>query len=358
MTPRYSTTSQPESSGTSRLVRATTCLLIVLCFAAGASAQPFTASAGLAYDEQTRSPVPIPPSERTLQTTEAEFWFKVSDGQMILEGAIFDQDGNLLFCDVSGRRVMRLTPDRRLSTVVTLEDLSPGGLALHRDGRLFIAALGSRFDGGAILAVKSDGTGLQTIITPDAGYLPNDLVFDAQGGFYFTDFKGTATEPEGGVYYASPDFSTVEPVLPHLALANGIALSPDGQSLWVTEFGRNLLHRIHLIDAVTIAPIGSAVAYRFVGPAPDSMRVDADGNVYVAIYGQGRVLAFNRNGIPIGQVLLPGRDGGHNLASTSLAIDPTRNDLYVVTNDGDGGQGATVFHAKVFSKGLPPVRSQ
>jgi len=30
------------------------------------------------------------------------------------------------------------------------------------------------------------------------------------------------------------------------------------------------------------------------------MRADADGNVYVAIYGQGRVLAFNRNGIPIG----------------------------------------------------------
>lgn len=133
---------------------------------------------------------------------------------------------------------------------------------------------------------------------------------------------------------------------------------PDGKSLWATEFGRNLLHRVQLSDATTIAPIGSAIAYRFIGPAPDSMRVDADGNVYVALYGQGRVLAFNRNGIPIGQVLLPERDSGHNLASTSLAIDPNRNDLYAVANDGDGGQGATVFHAKVFSKGLPPVRSQ
>ena len=128
--------------------------------------------------------------------------------------------------------------------------------------------------------------------------------------------------------------------------------------VWATEFGRNLLHRIRLADATTIAPIGSAIAYRFVGPAPDSMRVDADGNVYVAVYGQGRVLAFNRNGIPIGQVLLPGRDEGHNLATTSLAIDPDRNDLYAVTNDGDDGQGATVFHAKVFSKGLPPASSQ
>jgi lactonase len=83
------------------------------------------------------------------------------------------------------------------------------------------------------------------------------------------------------------------------------------------------------------------------------MRVDADGNVYVAIYGQGRLLAFNRNGIPIGQVLLPGREQGHNLQSTSLAIRPGTNDLYIVASDGAGGQGATTFHAKAFSPGLP-----
>jgi len=39
------------------------------------------------------------------------------------------------------------------------------------------------------------------------------------------------------------------------------------------------------------------------------------------------VLAFNRKGIPIGQVLLPGRDEGHTLHSTSMAIRPDTNDL-------------------------------
>lgn len=333
------------------------CLVAGMGFASAVPAQQ-AAATGLGYDAQTQGAVPIPPSERALQTTVAEPWFKVSDEGRILEGAIFDRSGNLLFCDVSGRRVLRLTPDRQLSTAVTLDALSPGGLALHPDGRLFIAALDIPNNRGAIFALNLDGSGLQAIIPPVAGYMPNDLVFDVQGGFYFTDFKGNATEPKGGVYYTAPDMTTIKPVLPNLAMANGIALSPDGKSLWATEFGRNLLHRIHLADATTIAPIGSAIAYRFVGPAPDSMRVDADGNVYVAIYGQGRVLAFNRNGIPIGQVLLPGRDSGHNLASTSLAIDPKRNDLYAVTNDGDGGQGATVFHAKVFSKGLPPASSR
>lgn len=323
----------------------------------GASAQQ-SSVAGLAYDAQTRSAVPIPASERALQTAVAEPWFKVSNEGLILEGAIFDRNGNLLFCAVSGRRVLRLTPDRQLSTVVTLDALSPGGLSFHPDGRLFIAALDIPNGRGAIFAVNADGSGLQAIVPPVAGYMPNDLVFDARGGLYFTDFKGNATEPKGGVYYAAPDLSTIKPVLPHLAMANGLALSPDGKTLWATEFGRNLLHRIELADATTIAPIGSAIAYHFTGPAPDSMRADADGNVYVAIYGQGRVLAFNRNGIPIGQVLLPGRDGGHNLASTSLAIHPGRNDLYAVTSDMDKGHGATVFHAKAFSKGLPPASTQ
>jgi sugar lactone lactonase YvrE len=50
------------------------------------------------------------------------------------------------------------------------------------------------------------------------------------------------------------------------------------------------------------------------------MRADADGNLYVAMYGQGRVMVFNKNGLPIGQVLLPGRRDGHNLRSTSMAF--------------------------------------
>jgi sugar lactone lactonase YvrE len=66
------------------------------------------------------------------------------------------------------------------------------------------------------------------------------------GGFYFTDFRGTSTDPKGGVYYVSPDMKTITPVLPNLAQANGIALSPDGKCLWTTEFGRNLLHPARL----------------------------------------------------------------------------------------------------------------
>lgn len=316
----------------SRIVIAVACLAAGVCFAAGASAQQGHVRVGLAYDAQTQGPVPIPPSERTLQTVVAEPWFKVSSEGHVLEGAIFDSNGNLIFCDVTGHRILRLTPARKVSVVTTQDALLPGGLAFARDGRLFIAALDLARNEGAIVAAEPDGTGMQTIIAPHTGYMPNDIVFDGKRGFYFSDFRGSSTESRGGIYYVSPDDSAIKPVLPNLAMANGVALSPDGKDLWATEFSRNLLHRITLADATTIAPISSAIPYHFTGPAPDSMRVDADGNVYVAIYGEGRVMVFNRNGIPIGQVLLLGRERGHNLLSTSMAISPNSKDLFAVTS--------------------------
>jgi lactonase len=326
--------------------------LLLASLASSGYAQRSGANLALAYDSQIHGPVPIPPSERGLQTVVAEPWFKVSQQGIVLEGPAFERTGDLLFCDVSGRRVLRLTAEKHLSTVLTLDDVAPGGLAIHKDGRIFIAAMNLKKGTGSIMTVMPDGTGLQTIVPVTAGYMPNDLVFDALGGLYFSDFRGISTEPKGGAYYVSPDLKTITPVLPRVAMANGIALSPDGKDLWITEFSRNLLHRVELDGPTAITPIGTAIPYHFIGPAPDSMRADSDGNLYVAIYSQGRVMVFNKNGIPIGQVLLPGRDEGHNLQSTSMAIAPGTDNLYIVTSDGNGGQGAAIFHTKVFAKAL------
>ena len=349
-------TLKPGEAAGRRIVGCESRLLVgalVLSLCLTASAQQETASAGLHYDSQTQGPVPIPPSERNLQTAIAQPWFKVSDQPMVLEGPCFDRAGNLIFSDVYEGRVLRLTPDKHLTTVFSKEGLGPGGLAIHKDGRIFIAGIHDLRGSGSIVTINPDGSGMQTIVPLSAGYQPNDLVFDTQGGFYFTDFRGTSIDPRGGVYYVSPDFKTITAVLPHLSEANGIALSPDGKRLWATEFSRNLVHRVDLETATQAAVIGTAIPYHFTGAAPDSMRVDSDGNVYVAMYGQGRVLVFNRNGIPIGQVLLPGREDGHNLESTSMALKPGTNELYIVTNDGTGGEGATIFRARVFAKAHP-----
>src|SRR4051794_12272623 len=160
-------------------------------------AQQGAYSKGLHYDSQTRGPVPIPPSERNLQTAVATLWFKVSKTPMVLEGPSFDRAGNLLVSDVYEGRVLRITPDKKLSMVFSKEGLGPGGLAIHKDGRIFIAGIHDLRGSGSIMTINPDGSGMQTIIPLSAGYQPNDLVFDTQGGFYFTDFRGTSTDSRG-----------------------------------------------------------------------------------------------------------------------------------------------------------------
>lgn len=306
----------------------------------------------LSYPAEGRQLQAIPAPERDLPTVTAALWMKVSDKGLQLEGPSFDRAGNLLFVEVFGGQVLKIDPQGKQSVVVDKNKLGAAGLAIHKDGRLFVAGLGNFKDTGNLTVYKPDGSGKQVLIPGSKGYLVDDLVFDSTGGFYFTDFRGTSTEPTGGVLYVPADGKSIVPILPKLAVANGIALSPDGKTLWVTEFATGLLHRIELKDAKTIAPFGESVVYRFNGPSPDSMRVDEDGNLYVAMYSQGRVLVLNPNGTPIGQILIPGRETGHFLRSTSMAIKPETNEIYLVTNDGDLGEGSAIFKAQGFAKAL------
>jgi len=311
----------------------------------------------LSYTAATRGLVPLPMAECDLPSAVAEPYFKVSDGQAGLEGPAFDRQGNLLFVDVYGSRILKLTPDRRLSTVYTEPDLLPAGIAIHRDGRIFIAGLGPTDpDGqsrrGLVIAIDPDGRNRQCIVAPHLGYVVDDLVFDNEGGLYFTDFRGSPTDPAGGVFYVTPDFSTIRPVLPRMCGANGVALSPDGKLLWSTEFCVNRLLRAELSAPGVVGRYGAQVPYHFVGRAPDSMRTDALGNVYVAMWQQARFLVFSPWGVPIGQILLPGREDNHFLKCTSLALRPGSRDLLMVARDELGGRGSMIFAAQGLAEGF------
>ncbi|MFC0338906.1 lactonase [Kushneria avicenniae] len=297
-----------------------------------------------------QSPVPIPPAEQGLATRQAHQVVEVPDVTKDLEGPVFTDDGRLIFSDTQGGRLLSWTPDKGLSTLATLDGLMPGGMAVH-DGRLFVAAF-TTDGGGAIVSMALDGSDQQSVVPEEAGFLPNDVVFDDKGGFYFTDSHSDASDPKGGAYYHSPE-GDISPVIEHLDVGNGIALSPQGDRLWVGEFGTNQLHRLDLADATSVAPFGGTVAYYFIGPAPDSMRVDAEGHVYVAMYGQGKIMVFSREGLPIGQILLPGRNESRFLHVTSMAIRPGTDELTIVATDGKREPGeAALFQARAFGKAL------
>jgi len=295
------------------------------------------------------SVVPIPPGERALPAIVADRPVVVQGATKDLEGPVFLPGGDLLFSDVQGNRVMRLNARGRSVEAFRLEGLNPGGIALGPDGRLYIAAANAT-GGGAVISVQLDGTEQRTIVPESAGFAPNDVTFDAKGGFYFSDARGSIGQATGGVWYVGPDGALPKPVVRNLAVANGIALSPDGKQLWVGEFALGRLYRITLKDATTPAPFAATTAYHFTGPAPDSMRVDASGQLYVAMYGQGRILVFSPSGLPIGQILLPGRDAGRNLNLTSMAIRPGTREMAIVTSDGTRGGNATVFHARAIER--------
>ena len=320
-------------------------------------------SSTLSYTDATRALAPIPVGERDLPTATAEPYFRVGDGTVALEGPAFDRQGNLLFVDIYGGRVLRLSPDRQLATVYTEKDLHPAGIAIHKDGRIFVACVGpinssGHFDAGSVIALDPGGGNRRVIVPSSAGYVVDDMVFDNDGGFYFTDFRGTSTDAKGGLFYVTPDFKTIKPMLPNMCAANGVALSPDDKVVWATEYCLNRLHRLELSAPGVLARGGVSVPYTFMGRAPDSMRTDSAGNAYVALNWQARILVLSPFGIPIGQILLPGREDNMYLKSTSLALVPGSRDLVIVARDVVGEGGAMIFAARGPAPGFPMFSHQ
>ncbi|WP_340268819.1 SMP-30/gluconolactonase/LRE family protein [Sphingobium mellinum] len=334
-------------------------LMLLGAIAASPSyAQTPKSGSALAYDRGSQPVVSIPPAEQGLQTVVAEPWLSISketpalagmDNKLLLEGGVFDRGGNLLIVEVIGGRVMRIAPDRTLSVLLPKNASGSAGVAIHKDGRIFVAAVGDMKRGGSVYAIRPDGSGKDVIIPPESGYVPDDLVFDDDGGFYFTDFRGDNAEPIGQVVYMSPDRKSLTPVMSRLSMPNGIMLSPDGKTLWVGETGRGLLHRIELAAPAKIGLFGTTIAYHFTGSRADSIRVDKDGNVYVALVREGRVLVFDPRGVPIAQILIPGREKGDMLVTTSMAIKPGTKDLYILTSDSEG-RSAGIFRTQAFAE--------
>jgi len=297
-----------------------------------------------------KSPVPIPADMAGLPVIEAENWFQVdSSPEAFLEGPSFDKKGNLFATSPQAGIVYKITPDKKLSVVYHDDKVRVDGSAFDKNGRLFFACISGE------LMVLDTESGDVTMLYPKyegKGLAMNDLVFDDKGNVYVTDFSGTIMDPTGGVYRLSPDASVVEPVLQGMASPNGISLSPDNRILWVGETTRNTVIRITLQeDGVTPVPIdGVTCVYYSTGyVGPDSNKVDADGNLYQAIMGQGRILVLNQNGLPVANVVVPGRDEGKSLRSTNLVFKPGTDEGYITTS---GEDGAWVCKFKALTKGL------
>ena len=297
-----------------------------------------------------KSALPIPSELSGLPIIEAEPWFQIDPGSnAFLEGPAFDRKENLFVTSPPSGIVYKITPQKQMSIVFNDKNVIVDGAAFHKDGRLFIACLS-----GELLVMNPDNYKVILLYPKYQGKTlsMNDLVFDSKGNIYVTDFTGDITDATGGVYRLSSDAKTVQLVLQHLASPNGISLSPEGDVLWVGESTRNtVLHIALLEDGLTPRPpVGVTCAYYSTGcPGPDSNKVDAEGNLYQCLTGQGRIIVLNSHGIPVANVVVPERDNGKYLKTTNLAFKPGTSEGYITTS---GHGGAWVCKFRGLAEGL------
>src|SRR6185437_4507859 len=129
----------------------------------------------------------------------------------------------------------------------------------------------SDYTGGSIQRIDP-ATGKVTVLYDRCGAHklcgPNDIVFDTQGGFYFTDLgKARARDRDwGGVYYARADGSKIVEVAHPILTPNGIGLSPDGAVLYVAETETARLWAFDIAEpgVVRKAPFPSPHGGRFI----------------------------------------------------------------------------------------------
>jgi gluconolactonase len=249
----------------------------------------------------------------------------VTEGLQFPEGPIAMRDGSVILTEIERGTLTRVLPDGR-QEIVAETGGGPNGAAIGPDGAIYVTNNGGSFQfmknnglnipgptppthkGGSIQRVDIRSGKVETVYGPDAcpgGRLngPNDLVFDKQGGLWFTD-HGCGDEDGrkwGGLYYAKPDGSHISRQREHMISPNGVGLSPDEKVVYAADTN---LGRLWAFDVAEPGSLGPQVGFgpgRVVCNLPgfqllDSLAVEAGGKVCVATIINGGVTAFDPDG--------------------------------------------------------------
>jgi sugar lactone lactonase YvrE len=174
-----------------------------------------------------------------------------------------------------------------------------------------VAALRPRRGGGAVLALErgfalEDADGTLTALDPvwtDQGVRMNEGGCDPDGRFWCGSMAYDQRPGAAALYRLDPDGS-VRRVLDGVTISNGLEWSPDGSRAYYAD---TATHRVDVFDYDPDTGLtGRRPFVTFPDDGnPDGLTVDADGGVWVALYGGGAVHRYDPDGRPAAVIEIP-----------------------------------------------------
>ncbi|WP_028464394.1 SMP-30/gluconolactonase/LRE family protein [Nisaea denitrificans] len=251
----------------------------------------------------------------------------ITDGLMFPEGPIAMPDGSVVLVEIGRGTLTRVFPDGK-KEIIAETGGGPNGAAIGPDGHCYVCNNGGfAFERGpqpgnmrSIGQAADYKTGRIERIDLNTGKIerlydscngrklkgPNDIVFDRNGGFWFTDL-GKVRERDmdrGAVYYAKTDGSMIKEVIQPIMTPNGIGLSPDEKTLYVAETEGARLFAYPITGEGEVSKIGfppSLNGGKLVNADGgwrrfDSLALEENGNICVATLMTGGVTVAHPDG--------------------------------------------------------------
>lgn len=242
------------------------------------------------------------------------------------EGGAMDADGSILFSDI-GDRILRYSPKSGKTTVFREPSGRANGMMFDSRGRLIVAE-GANAGGGRRVTI-TDRDGSVRILADRYNNRrfnsPNDIAVDRDGRVYVSDPRYVGDEPRELDFEGVFQISTEGYVLPmdlSVFKPNGLAISPDGKTLYVSDNGP----RRRVLIAARLGDRGKAADPRVIHEFPDQRGIDG-----MTVTTDGRIVAAAGSGKTAGAYVF-------SPEGRLLEIIPTPEDPANVEFGGDDGK--------------------